>query len=137
MRISIAVTENTPKGKIPENLADARYLFIVEAEENQVVHIEDGSRSRQPDVDFAKATLSWNCEAIVCGGDIEREAFDILADAQISRYDGYGLHASQVLKQLYLYQLPLIREYRGGPGCQGHSHAQKDCHHTIEEKDEK
>lgn len=131
MRISIAVLEKIPKGKIPEKLADARYLFIVETEQNQVIHIEDGTQSSHPDVDFAKATLKWDCEAIICGAEIEREAFDILADAQVSRFDGFGFNASQVLKQLYLYQLPLIRECRGGTGCQGHQHP----HHHEEEEE--
>jgi len=60
---------------------------------------------------------------------MEEGAFELLAAACVSRYNGAGFHASQATRLIKAYQLPLIREYIGGPGCAG-ERSGGECHES-------
>ena len=62
-----------------------------------------------------------HCEAVICG-PLEKEPFEILAGAGVSRFDGSGRKAQRAFVRFLRNQLPLIRDYIGGPGPVGHSH---------------
>lgn len=120
MRISVAVLERTAQAPVCEHLEDAKYLFIVETDSNEVLKVlscADG----QADLLCAKSTLDENCEAIICG-DMDIEAFNLLADHMITRFYGWGATASQAVRLMLDNRLQLIREARNGGHCQGEEH---------------
>ncbi len=119
MLMSIATLEGSPYSVVPPHLEDARYLLIVEMDTHECLEVLDGRKKQKPDVFFARMTANRDCEAIICG-DIRQEAFDILANKQITRYNGTGLAAQDVRKRVMTNNLPLIRDYRGGVGCPSH-----------------
>jgi predicted Fe-Mo cluster-binding NifX family protein len=128
MKISVAVIGNQARSLIPENLRQATHLFIVDTERFEVLRILTADEPMDRDVAFARRTIDENCEAIICG-EIEERAFELLAAACVSRYNGTGHHASQATKLIKAYQLPLIREYIGGPGCAG-ERSGGECHES-------
>ena len=120
MLIAIAVDERSPQAAVSEHLEEAKFLFIVETEQQQVVKVLEAGPER-PDLQWAQATLSQGCEAIICG-DIGREAYDLLADNMLTRYYGWGANASQAVRLMADNRLQLIRESRDGGRCQGEDH---------------
>ncbi len=130
MKISVATSGREADAPIPAGLADASHLFIVDVEKFEVVRILAGAVEKR-DLAFAEWTVEADCEAIICG-EIERDAFECLARACVSRYLGSGETASRAIRLMNAYQLPLIREYKGGPGCPG-EHGDGECHEHSEE----
>ncbi|MBO7667087.1 MAG: NifB/NifX family molybdenum-iron cluster-binding protein [Firmicutes bacterium] len=120
MRIAIAVLDRTAKAPVCEHLEEAKHLFIVETDQNEVLKIIDCG-SEGADLQCARATLDENCEAIICG-DMKLAAFDLLADHMISRYYGWGATASQAVRLMLDNRLQLIREAVDGGHCKGEDH---------------
>lgn len=116
MKTSVAVTK--AGDVVTERLSEADKLLIIDEDEMSVVKIILQERPEGRDVEFANQTVEYDCEAIICG-KIDKEAFDIIADAGVSRYLGTGSEALKSIKLMQAYKLPLIREYDGGSGCRG------------------
>jgi predicted Fe-Mo cluster-binding NifX family protein len=119
MKVAVATASKDAHGIIPGKLAEAKYLFLVDVEKfevTKVLCVEEENR----DIIFAQETVKEDCEAIICG-DIDQTAFEILAMAGVTRFLGTGETASRSIKLMNANQLPLIREYTGGPGCPGKS----------------
>lgn len=126
MKISLAVSGNQANSLVPERLDQASHLFIADPEKFEVLRIYCLDDGMGRDIAFAKRTIDEDCEAIICG-EIEEQAFELLAKACVSRYLGAGYTASQAVRLINRDQLPLIREYSGGPGCAGESSG-GECH---------
>ena len=134
MRISVAVMDRTAKAPVCEHLEDAKYLFIVETDQNEVLKVLSCAEGRA-DLLAAKATVDEGCEAIICG-DMDVEAFNLLADNMISRFYGWGATASQAVRMMLDNRLQLIREARNGGHCQGEEHW-AELQRTIETLEKK
>jgi len=130
MKIAVATMDRESKAMIPETLAEAKYLFIVETDDFAVKEILPAVPPDQ-DIRFAEQTVERGCEAIICG-EIDEQAFEILAGEGVTRYLGAGQNASGSLKLMQARQLPLIREYAGGPGPEAHQHGTCGGHHEEE-----
>lgn len=126
MNISVAVTGQQANSPIPDRLNAATHLYIVDVERFEVLRIFCFAEQQDRDIAFARQTIDENCEAIICG-DIEEKAFELLATACVSRFNGAGLGATQAVRLMNANQLPLIREYIGGPGCAG-ERSGGECH---------
>lgn len=120
MLIAVAVDERSPHAAVSEHLADAKCLLIVDPEQNQVTEVLEAADGGA-DLLFAKASAERDCEAIICG-DIDKAAFDLLADNMITRYYGWGATASQAVRMMQERRLQLIRQSRQGDHCQGEEH---------------
>lgn len=134
MLIAVAVTDRTAKAPVCEHLEDAKYLFIVETDRNEVLKVLSCDEG-QADLLCAKSTVDENCEAIICG-DMDVEAFDLLADNMISRFYGWGATASQAVRMMLDNRLQLIREARNGGHCAGEEHW-AELQRTIETLEKK
>jgi predicted Fe-Mo cluster-binding NifX family protein len=115
MKIAVATGGREATSLIPAYLAEAEFLFIANMDKFEVVQIYEAEEDTR-DLVFARRAVDEDCEAIICG-QIEKQAFDILSQACVSRYDGAGKSASEALRLLNLYALPLIRDHIGGEGC--------------------
>ena len=125
MKIAVATCGKDAASPVAATLAEAAYLFIADMEKFAVLSIYEAEEEDR-DMAFARRTVDEDCEAIICG-PIEKDAFDILSTACVTRYDGSGKSATEALKLLNLYALPLIRDNIGGSGCVG-EHSGGECH---------
>lgn len=93
--------------------------MIIDADKNQIFHVYG---KQDPDnLVFAKKVVEHDCEAVICG-PIEKEPFEILVKAGVTRYLGSGHTVQKAYSYMNRYKLELIRDYIGGPGPFGHSH---------------
>ena len=130
MNISIVTTGQTLQSTVPAKLAQGTYLFIVDVDQFAVTQVLPGPTQKR-DVFFAQQTVEHNCEAILCG-EIEQEAFEILANASVSRFDATGETPTQAVKKMNASLLPTIRDYKDGPGCAG-ERSGGACHEQNED----
>ncbi|MBR5429680.1 MAG: NifB/NifX family molybdenum-iron cluster-binding protein [Firmicutes bacterium] len=134
MRIAVAVMDRSAHAPVCEHLEDTKYLFIVETDRNEVLKILTCGEG-PADLMCAKAALDEDCEGIICG-DMDLEAFNLLADHMISRFYGWGADASQAIRLLRDNRLQLIRESRSGGHCEGAEHW-AELQRTIEALEKK
>ncbi|HHV17241.1 MAG TPA: hypothetical protein GXZ27_00010 [Thermoanaerobacterales bacterium] len=126
IKISVAAAGPGIEDVIPSTLAEAKYLLIFEAEKLELIKVFPAETDKH-DVFYAEKTVDENCEAILCG-EIMEEAFEILAGSCVTRYLASGESAGNAVDLMNKYQLPLIRDYHGGPGCSGEdSHGECHC----------
>jgi len=125
MKISIATTGKQGNSMIPSKLSTAKELFIVDVDNLEVLQIYDAPPLDR-DIAFAKYTVEHDCEAIICG-QIKREAFNILYEEGVSRYNGTGKTANEAIRALLDYKLNMITDCIGGTGCVGSSSG-GECH---------
>ncbi len=123
MKISVAIS-NTKDYMIPQELNQARYLVIVDVDKMAIISTIQGEESNR-DVFFAEQTVKWDCEAII-SGQIEMEAFEVLAKNCVSRFQGSGFNAMEAVDLMEKYRLPIIRDYEGGNGCKGETAYEKE-----------
>ena len=123
MKISVATAGQEARSPVPGELKDAKYLFIVDVDRFEVTEVLPVP-AEKPDLWCAEQTVARDCEAILCG-KIDKDAFEVLAKASVSRYEATGLDATRAVKAMNAYTLPVIREYTGGPGCGGAHAARK------------
>ncbi|MCQ2406054.1 MAG: hypothetical protein MJ067_02415 [Oscillospiraceae bacterium] len=108
-------------GIVPEVFEEAPYLLIFETDDGSLKKV----CSRAKGADFSKETVDCYAEAIVMGEHIGKEAFSPIADASITRYNGAGRRVFEAVQLAVYNRLPIIKEYLGGPGCEGGG---GDCH---------
>jgi predicted Fe-Mo cluster-binding NifX family protein len=125
MKIAVATSGKKADALIPAILAESEFLFIADMEKFEVLKIYEAETENR-DLAFAKRTVEEDCEAIICG-QIEKDAFDILASSCVTRFDGSGKGVTEALKLMNADALPLIRDHIPGPGCPGHRSG-GECH---------
>lgn len=69
----------------------------------------------------AQIILQHRCEAVLTGS-LPEAAFDLLADAGITRYHAIGLMVEEAVHAMNNRQLDFIRSPEGAAGCSGHQH---------------
>ena len=119
MRVAVCSETEDAGGLVPADFKTSPFLLMIDVEKNQIYHVY-GKQDPENRV-FAEKTVDQGCEAIICG-PLEKEPFEIMANAGISRFDGSGHKAQRAYIRFLRNQLPLIRDYIGGPGPVGHSH---------------
>ncbi len=78
--------------------------------------------------DFVQAiTEKWDCEALLSGVFLDRDAFIAIADYGVTRYNGAGLDVEQAFTAFLDNTLPLITDYEGGSGCGDHDDSILEC----------
>lgn len=116
MKTSVAVKK--AENLVPDKFSEADELRIVDVDNMSVIKSFCVEDPEGRDSVFAKKTVEWDCEAIICGR-MDKAPFEIVADAGVTRYLGIGHDTMEAVKMMQAYKLPLIREYDGGPGCGG------------------
>jgi predicted Fe-Mo cluster-binding NifX family protein len=78
---------------------------------------------------LAQKAAEYNCEAVITG-TLTPEAFDIIADRNITRYDGHGYSVIDALALMDQNRLKLIRNVKGTDECESeHTDSSYDSHH--------
>ena len=120
MKIAIASETEEIDGLVPSTFRESPFLMIIDADKNQIFKVY--GKQDPENLTFARKVVEHDCEAVICG-PIEKEAFEILAGAGITRYLGSGHTVQHAYDYMVRYKLDLIRDYIGGPGAGGHSHS--------------
>ena len=117
----IAVTSEGKdlESQVSEKFESCKYLLIVEMENLNVEVIINNFG--QSSVALAEAIVAHDCEAVITG-EIEQPAFDIIADACITRYKGNGNKSGDALQCMERYELELIRNVEGTDHCDDDHH---------------
>ena len=115
MNIAVAADGKTLDSKISEEFKKCSYLLIVNMDDLSVTALKNDNSAE----DLAGEILKYDCEALITG-KIEPKAFDILADASVTRYLGAGRPAQDALGLMEKNSLELIRNYDGSEGCGEH-----------------
>ncbi len=122
MFIAVSSNDRDLNAAVSETLEKCRFLLIVNMEDGAVTAIENYGDETEAD-----------CEAIITGG-LSPAAFDLIADANITRYDGYGHPAGSALGLMDQYKLKLIRNPEKTEECDSHHESSCDGHlHSDEE----
>ena len=135
MKIDIVTDKNTEDAVVAESLEKGGHLIVVETEtmeaQAMIPNAGDGKN-------FPQALIDYGCEAVVTGR-IQQKAFDIIAEAQITRYNGYGLDIGTAAESAHFDILPLIVTFEGGKSCRemphDHEHESCDCGHHHDEEE--
>ena len=124
MKIAVLSDKNHLQGRVPDTFETSPYVLVVETNDST---LRSTKKCSTPEA-LVKAVLASRCEAVVCGLHIGKECFDPIADEGITRYEGARLDILTAAQLAERNQLPLIREYEGGPGCAGGTGSCEDGH---------
>ena len=122
MKIGIVTDKNTDDAAVAVTFEQGEYLIVVETD---TMHAETIVENAGNGKNFPDILIQYGCEVVVCGM-ILQDAFDRIADAQITRYQGYGLSVGEAAEAAMLDILPLITKYVGGKNCREEAHT-GDC----------
>ena len=120
MKIAVTCENMELSGLVPMTFKDSPYLFIIDADKGEVFKIY--GKNDEDNMRFARKVLEHDCEAIICG-PIEKEPFELMAGAGVTRYNGAGKRVDKAYAYMNRYQLEWIADYIGGPGAFGGSHS--------------
>ena len=118
MNIAVTTDGESIDSQVSEKFELCLYLLIVNMNDLTITVInKDLLLGTSPEKDLAYKVLEYNCEAVITG-NINQTAFDILADAFVTRYFGVGHSAKDALELSEKRMLKLIKE-----DCTGHHHS--------------
>lgn len=114
MFIAVAANGQDLESLVAEELVSCRYLLIIDFESLEIHAIKNefdphGKRLSQEIVEH-------DCEAVITGALLP-EAFDILAEGCVTRYDGRDHSVNEALVLMDKYALKLIRNPEGTDDC--------------------
>jgi predicted Fe-Mo cluster-binding NifX family protein len=117
--LNIAVTADGESldSQVSEKFDLCLYLLIVNMDDLTVTVIKrDKSSGTLSEQNLVHKVFEYNCEAVITG-DIKQTAFDLLADAYVTRYFGAGHSVRDALTLSEKRLLKLIKE-----DCTGNHH---------------
>lgn len=117
MKIAISADGPNLDSPVFKEFMSAPFLLIVNME---TMHCESIAHVPAPgsDQQLAMLVLEHRCEALITG-ELRTEAFNILANDHVTRFNGVGLSAKAALKAMEDRELQLIRNPDGVDECQG------------------
>ncbi len=101
-------------GTVPDTFETSPYMVIWDTDKSGgVAEVYPLSTPAE----YARILKEQDCEAVVCGEHIGKEAFNAIAGACITRFKGTGQRIYDAVRGAFFNTLPIIPEYEGGPGC--------------------
>lgn len=114
MMIAAAADKNDMTALIPDTMEKARGVMLFDLETDEPPRYVTG--------DLAQHIVDAQCEALLCGFIYDAKFFETIAQAGVTRYLAADLTVEEAVKAMNAYQLTMIPDYVGGPGCSGHGH---------------
>ena len=110
MNIAVAADGMSLESQVSDRFALCSYLLIVNMNDLTVKVInKDELSGTSIEENLARKVLEYNCEAVITG-NINQAAFNILADAYVTRYFGAGHSVKDALEISEKRLLKLIKE---------------------------
>lgn len=119
MMIAAATNENSMSAVIPDTFEKAGGVMLFD--------LETGDPPRYVTEDPARHILDAQCEALLCGFIYDPQFFETIAQAGVTRYLAAEMTVEEAVAAMNAYQLNMIPDYVGGPGCSGHGHEHDGC----------
>jgi predicted Fe-Mo cluster-binding NifX family protein len=122
MNIAVAADGKNLNSIVSDKFEKCLFLLIVNMNDLSITVIKNGESCKGlSQKSLANEILKYDCEALITG-DIQLTAFDILADAGVTRFFGAGYSVEKALQLMDKRSLKLIRNCNGTDNCSGHHH---------------
>jgi predicted Fe-Mo cluster-binding NifX family protein len=120
MKIAMTMDGTALESAVSSEFDSSPYLLVVRRSETALEAIEEiGDLTAEQ---LAQKIIDLNCEGIITGNFKSQPAFDLLADAGLTRFRGAGHSGFETLALMKNKTLPLIRNFAGTEGCSGDHH---------------
>jgi predicted Fe-Mo cluster-binding NifX family protein len=127
MYIAVAAEGKSLSSKVSNEFSSCKYLLIVNMDNMEVAAIDNAEDTKG--ITLAHKAVDYHCEAVITG-KLTQEAFDIIADDDITRYDGHGYSVQEALNLMDRNGLKLIKNIEGTDECDSrHTENSCDGHH--------
>ncbi len=114
MNIAVAADGKSMDSPVSEKFVSCTHLLIVNMESMEFEALENkGGPFGEV---LSRKIVEYDCEAVITG-ELTQQAFDIIADNNVTRYDGRGHTVSKALDLMNRYVLKLIRNVKGTDEC--------------------
>ena len=130
MKIAIAASGSTLENLVPDTFEESAFLLIVETDDGSYEAFKNPEVEGSAGLAMTMEILKHDCEALI-SGSIEKQAFEVLMKAQVTRYMGANCRAADALRLMDANQLDFIRVANGevwvphrhdydASNCEGH-----------------
>jgi predicted Fe-Mo cluster-binding NifX family protein len=127
MYIAVAADGRSLRSTVSDDFVASKYLLIVKMDNLEVDAIENADDPKG--IAMAQKVVDYHCEAVITG-KLTPEAFDIIADDDITRYDGRGHLVQEALGLMDRNMLKLVKNVEGTDECDSrHTENLCDGHH--------
>jgi predicted Fe-Mo cluster-binding NifX family protein len=127
MYIAVVAAGKSLRSKVSDEFASCKYLLIVNMDNMKIAAIANSGDPKG--ISLAHEVVDRQCEAVITGR-LTPEAFDIIADDDITRYDGHGHFVQEALSYMDRNALKLIKNVEGTDECDScHTESTCDGHH--------
>lgn len=127
MYIAVAADGRSLKSTVSDEFSSCKYLLIVNMDNMEIVAVDNAGDTKG--IALAQKAVDYHCEAVITG-KLTPEAFDIIADDDITRYDGSGHFVQDALNLMDRNALKLIKNVEGTDECDSrHTENSCDGHH--------
>ncbi|MBC3803174.1 hypothetical protein GH808_01780 [Acetobacterium fimetarium] len=119
MYLAMTMDGKTLASNVSSQFETCSYLLVVDTKDLSVKAIEN--KSDLSEENLAQKVIACDCEGIITGA-FNSAAFNVLADAYITRYAGAGYSGLEALELIKQRKLDLIKTLDGSDGCGGDHH---------------
>jgi predicted Fe-Mo cluster-binding NifX family protein len=123
MRIAVAASSPAVDAVVPDTYECSPALLVIETDDMSLVGAVVGPNMEE----YYNTIMDYDCEAVVTSSRIGQEAFEPLAKACITRFDGKGLPVLEAAAGALHNRLALVSDYDGGNGCESGTHGCGTC----------
>ena len=115
MYIAAAAEGDSLQDSVSDEFASCNYLLIINVD---IMDVHSIKNTDYPKGEYlAHKVAEYNCEAVITG-KLTPKAFDVLANEDITRYDGHGYAVKDALILMEQRGLKLIRNVRETDECE-------------------
>jgi predicted Fe-Mo cluster-binding NifX family protein len=119
MYIAVAADGQTLDSKVSGKFISCSYLLVINMDS---LELQDVANPGDPlGEKLARIVAERDCEAVLTG-ELTPEAFEILADECVTRYNGYGYTVREAVDLMDQYELKLIRNPEETDICESENH---------------
>lgn len=122
MNIGVTADGINLNSNVALDFEQCEYLLIVDVDDLTIKSITENKKHEETEgVKLADEIIKNDCEAVITG-KIQSSAFNILADAYVTRFLGTGLTVEKAIELMDKNELQLIKSCEGSEDCSGHHH---------------
>ena len=123
MYVAVAADGADLESNVSKEFGNCKYLLMVSLPDFTIEAIEKSKELSGEDL--ARKIIDYKCEAVITE-TLTVSEFDILADAYITRFFGYGNTVKLALNLMGINMLRLIRNHEGTDTCDDDHHYSKE-----------